>query len=303
MDPVSDEIIGKLSGLVREHGEAESEIPGLRFSTRLCSNPVFHIQESAVCFILQGRKQVTIGTENYTYSPATFFIAPVDLPMTSQISGVSPDKPYLGVSIGIDPLELATLLVETRPPFRTTGAGLSPLTATPMTGQIGDALIRLLNLCEAPDEIPVLAPLIKREIFFRLLQTPQYSALRQLSTDDGKIRRISRAIEWMKHNITEPLRIESLAKRVSMSPSSLHHQFKEVTSLSPLQFQKHLRLQKARQLVMTGETTIENIARQVGYMSPSQFSREYSRHFDISPSEENRRFRASVTDSSQTSRT
>lgn len=274
-------------------GHYEMNIPGLnlyRYSKP--TKPDFFIQETALCFVVQGRKKISVGSETYTYDPSTSLVVSVDLSINGQILNATPDKPYLGIILKAQLKDLATLLIETRkkPAKRNEWEGQG-LYLSPIVPSMSDALIRLLKLLDAPEEISILAPMIIREIHFRMLQTEQFGILSQAAMGDGKLRRVSTAIDWLKTNLDKPLKIEELAKQVNMSESGLHHRFKEVTSLSPLQFQKRLRLQKARQLLMTDKTNIEKVAYQVGYESPSQFSREYTRLFGQSPLRDANRLR------------
>lgn len=266
-------------------GHLQTKVPGLnlyRYSKPTA--PDFFIQETALCFVVQGRKQVNVGNETYIYDPSTSLVVSVDLSINGQILNATREEPYLGIILNAELKDLATLLIEARKePARKKEWDGQGLYLSPIQTTMADALIRLLKLLDNQVEISILAPMIIREIHFRMLQTEQFGILSQAAMGDGKLRRVSTAIAWLKNNLTKPLKIEELAKTVNMSESGLHHQFKEVTSLSPLQFQKRLRLQSARQLLMTDKTSIENIAYQVGYESASQFSREYTRLFGQSP--------------------
>lgn len=253
-----------------------------RFSNE--TQPTFYVLETAVCFVLQGHKTVLLGENTYKYNPASCLVASVELPVSGYISNVTPEKPYLGIVLNINPKDLAALIIEAgRQPSRRDENEYQALSITKITSSLVDPLLRLVKLLDTPSDIPIMAPMIKREINFRLLQTEQFDILSQSTVGDGKMRRVSHAISWIKEHLASPLRIEDLAQQVHMSPSSLHHQFKEVTALSPLQFQKRLRLQKARQLIMTDRTSAEKIAYSVGYESPSQFNREYARLFGQPP--------------------
>ena len=263
----------------------QTAIEGVRFSRfTQQTQPTFYIQETAVCFVLQGRKTVMLGKETYVYDATSCLVATVELPVAGCVSPLSEDKPYLGIVLNVNPKDLASLIIESgKQPARRDESDCQALSITKITPALADPLQRLVRLLDTPAEIPIMAPLIKREINFRLLQTEQFDLLAQAAVGDGKLRRVSHAISWIKENLASSLSIEDLARQVHMSPSSLHHQFKEVTALSPLQFQKRLRLQKARQMIMTDKTSAEKIAYVVGYESPSQFSREYTRLFGQPP--------------------
>ena len=274
-------------------GVYETIIPNLRFyRSSNPTKPTSYIYETTVCFAIQGRKQITVGQDTYIFDPSDYLIAAVDLPATGQILDATPDKPYLGIILNLNPEDLASLIIESEPnrTQRKTNDSQAVYLSY-MTSPLADALIRLIKLLDAPQEISIMAPLIQREINFRLLQSEHFDSLLQATVCNGKLRRISLAIDWLRQNLKTPLRIEELAKHVNMSASGLHHQFKEVTSLSPLQFQKRLRLLHARNLLMTDNTCIEQISYQVGYESASQFSREYRRLFGQPPSRDAHRLR------------
>lgn len=273
-------------GTANTEGPTATSIDGLtlsRFSNS--TQPTFYVQETAICFVLQGHKTVMLGKNTHHYNSESCLVSSVDLPVSGFISDVSPDRPYLGIVLNLNPKDLAALIIETgrQSSTRRDENDKDALAITKITPTIADALVRLVKLLDTPNEIPIMAPLIKREINFRLLQTEQFDLLSQVAVGDGKLSRVSHAILWIKDNLASPLHIEDLAKQVHMSASSLHHYFKEVTSLSPLQFQKRLRLQKARQMLLMDKTSAEKIAYLVGYESPSQFNREYARLFGSPP--------------------
>lgn len=275
----------------------QTVIEGLRFSRFTEETlPSFYIQETAVCFVLQGRKTVMLGKDSYVYDAASCLVASVDLPVTGGVSPMSEDKPYLGIVLNVNPKDLAGLIIESgKQPTRRNESDCQALSITKITPTLADPLLRLIRLLDTPNEIPIMAPMLKREINFRLLQTEQFDLLSQAAVGDGKLRRVSHAISWIKENLASPLSIEELARQVHMSPSSLHHHFKEVTALSPIQYQKRLRLQKARQMIMTDKTSAEKIAYIVGYESPSQFSREYARLFGQPPKRDADQLRGNVS--------
>jgi len=187
------------------------------------------------------------------------------------------------MTLGVDARELAALIVETgRPAPRDEHDGRAIFVSS-LRPPLLDALLRLVRLLDAPQDIPVLAPLILRELHFRLLQGEQHGRLAEMAIGDGRLRRVAGAIRWIKEHYAEPLQIETLAKHVNMSASALHGHFKAVAGVSPIQYQKHLRLQEARRLLLSEGTSAEAVAYEVGYASPSQFSREYARLFGQPP--------------------
>ena len=259
-------------------------IPGLSIHRREePSEPVSIMYEPLICVVAQGAKQVLLGDEAYVYDAQHFLITSVDLPTTVQVINASPQKPYLGLVLRLDQREMSQLMVDSKlPPPRPqqSSRGMA-------TGEITLPLLttfqRLIDLLDEPKDIPILASIIEREIFYRLLVSDQGARLRQIASAGSQSQQIARAIDWLKGNFTRPLRIEDLASQVNMSTSTFHHHFREVTAMSPLQYQKWLRLNEARRLLLAENKDATSAAFQVGYESPSQFSREYSRLFGAPP--------------------
>ena len=240
------------------------------------------VYDPMINLILRGSKSMTIGDRTLNYDPASYFVMSIDLPAVGTIYPDLSGAPYLAVSLTLDPALIATLLTEAWPRQRTpdAGQGFSVATVTP---ELLDAWVRMLRLMERPDEIAGLAPAYEREILYRELQGPQGWLLRDIATPDTAIFRIQAAITWIRQNFTHPLKIETLASMVAMSASAFHRHFKAVTNLSPLQFQKRIRLLHARHLMITAAVSASAVAIDVGYESPTQFNREYSRLFGLPP--------------------
>ena len=208
----------------------------------------------------------------------------VTLPLAGQVIEASPERPYLCIRLDIDPAQICRLIADASPigvPAQRTDRGLF---LDRIDAPLLDAVLRLLRLLESPDDIATLAPLAQQEIF--------YQRLHEIAIPDTQTHRISRAIEWLNNHYAEPLSIDSLAQMINLSPSALHHRFKAVTAMSPLQYQKQLRLQEARRLLLAENSDVSSIGYKMGYESPSQFSREYSRLFGASPSKDIARLRA-----------
>jgi AraC-like DNA-binding protein len=251
------------------------------------------VQEPAVCFVAQGRKRVMAGPSVYVYDRAKYLIASVDVPIIGQILEASPAAPYLCLRLDLDPAVIGALMLEANAPG---GAGDAPgpaLALSSVTPELLDAAIRLVRLLAAPRDIPILAPLAEREILYRLLLGDQASKLRQIAFAESKLQQINRAIGWIKRNYREPFSIDAVAAEARMSSSTLHEHFKAVTSMSPLQYQKQLRLQEARRLILSQSLDAATASHSVGYESPSQFSREYKRTFGAPPAQDIARLRAS----------
>lgn len=245
------------------------------------------VYEPMVNLILQGRKTMTIGDRMLRYDSATYFVMSVDLPAVGHIHQAGPGRPYLAVSLTVDAGVVAELLESSASrPGRSEGFAVAPVTPALL-----DAWCRLLRLMNRPEEIPALAPLYEREILFRVLQGPQGHILRDIALPDSASARIRQAIAWIRAHCTQPLPIRELARRTAMSESAFHKHFKCVTSLSPLQFQKRLRLMQARSLLVGKLATASSVAFDVGYESPSQFNREYARFFGKPPATDARKVR------------
>jgi AraC-like DNA-binding protein len=217
------------------------------------------------------------------YDPSQYLAVSLELPAVGNVVQATPGAPYLCLTLRVDARELAALLVETgRPAPRDDHDGRA-LFVSALEAPLLEGLLRLVRLLDTPRDIPVLAPLVRRELHYRLLQGEQQGRLAEMAIGHGRLRRVAGAIAWIREHYAEPLQVEALAKRANMSASALHGHFKAVAGVSPIQYQKHLRLQHARRRLMSDATSAEAIAYEVGYASPSQFSREYARLFGDPP--------------------
>lgn len=256
------------------------------------TEPIHTLHQPAVCFIAQGSKQVMLGDTVQTYDPNRYLTVSVDLPVIGQVIDASAEKPYLCLRLDLNPAMLSALVIEMgSSPLdaRVPGPGLFLSDTTP---ELLDAIVRLLRLLERPDEVALLAPLAEREILYRLLMGEQGHRLRQIARSESKLTQVTRAIDLIKRDFRKPLRIEDLAARANMGLSSFHQHFKAVTAMSPLQYQKQLRLQEARRLILGQSIDAATAGHHVGYDSPSQFSREYARLFGQPPLRDIARLRA-----------
>jgi AraC-like DNA-binding protein len=251
------------------------------------------VHQPAVCFVAQGRKQVMVGSSVYAYDHAKYLVVSVDVPIVGQILEASAAEPYLCLRLDLDPPALGALMLEANLPAVASERPARALTLSSMTTELLDSASRLVKLLETPRDIAILAPLVEREILYRLLLGDQTSKLRQIALGESKLQQINRAIAWIKANFREPFRIDAVAAEARMSPSTLHEHFKVVTSMSPLQYQKQLRLQEARRLILSQSLDAATAGHCVGYESPSQFSREYRRIFGAPPVRDIARLRAS----------
>ncbi|MFC5396653.1 AraC family transcriptional regulator [Bosea vestrisii] len=279
-----EELARLIARFAPSDGVYQTAIPRLKV-VRLSqpSEPMHGLHEPALCIIAQGAKQVILGDRIYRYDAAHCLVVSLDLPVIGQVIEATPDEPYLCVKLELDPAAIGALMLEAPPlaePEPSSGPGL---TISPMTPALRDAVIRLTGLLETPADIAVLAPLVEREILYRLLTGDQAARLRQIAVAESKLQQVNRAIGWIKRNYRKPFSVEVVAAEARMSPSALHQHFKAVTAMSPLQYQKQLRLQEARRLILAKAHDAASAGFQVGYESPSQFSREYSRLFGAPP--------------------
>jgi AraC-like DNA-binding protein len=235
--------------------------------------------------ILTGSKTMTVGDRTFRYDPATYFVMSVDLPAVGAVHPSEAGEPYLAVSLTLEPAIVANLLADMPKPA---GGALysSGFSVAPVTDELLDAWVRMLRLMNKPDDIAALAPAYEREILYRVLQGPHGWMLRDIAAPGTALSRIGVTIRWIRENFTSPLKVEALASMAALSISAFHRHFKAVTALSPLQYQKRVRLLHARALLIAGEGNTTSVAFGVGYESATQFSREYSRFFGLPPSKD-----------------
>ncbi|WP_285435145.1 AraC family transcriptional regulator [Pseudomonas sp. fls2-241-R2A-110] len=252
-----------------------------------CASQVY---QPMLHLVLQGAKTLSIGDQVLQYGPITYFLVPVDVPATGEIHPSGPGLPYLAISLTLDPAVIATLLVGECPPRERRNP--SRFCAVTAPAEMIDAWLRMLRLIDRPNEAAVLAPMIEREILFRVLQGPLGGMLREMARPDGHLAQIRRATQWIGEHYTEPFRVEPLAALAGMSVAAFYRHFKSITGLTPIQYQKHLRLLRARWLLLFDPRDAASIAFTVGYESASQFSREYSRLFGLPPARDAARFKS-----------
>ena len=283
--PLESPLARHIDPRVNAPGDFATSIPGLSLFRRdQPAPPVVCMIEPSLILVGRGEKRLWVGGEGYSYDPSRFLVTSLDLPANSEVMLASPERPCVGFVLKLDVSMLAEVITKSglpakRQPSTGTGAAIGSLSSV-----LEDALDRLLALLDEPEAIPVLAPLILREIHYRLLHTDQGPRLRQITAVDGQGYRIAKAIDWLKVNYTDALRIDDLAARVQMSAPTFHHHFRQLTGMSPLQYQKWLRLNEARRLMLVERLDVSRAAFAVGYESPSQFSREYGRLFGTAPS-------------------
>jgi AraC-like DNA-binding protein len=278
----------ELSELTARHsatdGVAPTAIDGvscIRLSAPDMTLPAVYFP--SVCVILRGRKQVLLGDEIYRYAPTQFLAVSVDLPLIGQVTEASAQRPYLCLQIALDARQIGELIAQSDTSQWTAADSGRGIFVGDVDRDTLDAAHRLLRLLDAPRDIAVLAPMALREIHYRLLNGAYGAAIAQIAIAGSNMQRIGQTIRRIKSNLAQPVRVEELAAMVNMSASSFHQHFKSITAMSPLQYQKRLRLTEARRLLLAEASDATSVAYRVGYESPSQFSREYARLFGAPP--------------------
>ncbi|HCG7124423.1 TPA: AraC family transcriptional regulator [Vibrio parahaemolyticus] len=281
----------------------DTPISGLRFSRWTTPTPpTSYTHNPSICLIAQGRKRVLLGEESFIYDANHFLISSVDLPIIANIIEASEEQPYLGLLMELDLTEISQLIADSELAFTQSKEAQKGIAVGELSESLLDAFVRLAELLDEGQNIKILAPIIKRETFYRLLMSEQGTRLHQIVTAGSHSHQIAKAIDWLKNNFVKPLSVGDLASYTGMSKSSFYTHFRSMTSMTPLQFQKKLRLSEARRLMLTENLDAMAATFKVGYESPSQFSREYSRLFGAPPSKDIKLLRENLGKLAQKSR-
>ncbi len=277
-------LVEKIARWTEKADKADTAIPALSLRRYAApTEPANYLHEPSICLSVQGAKRVLLGEDVYRYDAHHFLISSVDLPVVAQVLEASREKPYLGLMLKLDKRVIAQLMVDSNLPLPRGGQATRGIAVSEVSLPLLNAFQRLIDLLDAPGDIAILFPLVEREILYRLLMGEQGPRLRQIGGTGSQSHQVARAIDWLKGNFIRPLRVDELAAYARMSPSTFHHHFRALTAMSPLQFQKSLRLHEARRLMLIEHQDAATAAFQVGYESPSQFSREYNRLFGAPP--------------------
>ncbi len=277
------ELIERITRAVPENGVVQV-LEGVflaRASTPLGLN--HNVIKPCFCVIAQGSKEFLLGDSRYRYDPDHYLIATLELPSISQVLEATPEQPYLSLRMDLNPAFVESVIEDAGQGSLPGSGNIRAMDVSQLDVNLQDAVVRLVRLMDAPGEVPVLMPLIKREIVYRLLIGQQGARLRQLAVQSSYTPHIARAVDLIRQEYDQPLRIEELARELGMSVSGLHHRFKAVTAMSPLQFQKQLRLQEARRLMLSEDFDATSAAYRVGYRDPAYFNREYKSLFGVPP--------------------
>jgi AraC-like DNA-binding protein len=269
-------------------GVFDLRLPGVHATRASRINREFHhaVQRPALCLVAQGAKRVLLGQETFEYDAARMLVYSVDVPVAAQVTQASLDEPFLGLRLDLEPARIAELTSKVYPHGLPQGGEGRAICVDQTDASLLNAVVRLLGLASQPGEAELLAPLVSDEILIRLLRSPLGVRVARIGQEESRIHQVSKAVSWVRAHFDQPLDVERLAALVHMSPSSFHQHFKAVTSLSPLQYQKALRLQEARRLMLLTRLDAGTAGRRVGYQSASQFTREYGRYFGNAPTKD-----------------
>lgn len=278
------ELVGLIDNFTDHEGLNPSVIPNLSFYKMTHPNTTMpNVYEPCLCIIVQGRKDVLLGSDMYGYGAMEFLIASVNLPIIGTVTQASEQKPYFVIQIDVDIKQISELLICMERPAIANNKSECGLFIGKVDDTMGESVCRLVKLLQTPEDIPILAEHMLREIYYRMLRSDYGDAIVQTALKGSHMQRISIAIQKLRKDYSLPVTVDELAELVDMSVSSFHAHFKSVTNMSPLQFQKSIRLMEARSLMITNNVGAESTAYRVGYESPSQFSREYARMFGNPP--------------------
>jgi AraC-like DNA-binding protein len=291
-EPKAKDLAAMVDELCPREGSHGTEIEGL-FLTRYSTTaiPRTSLQQAVFCVVAQGSKSIFVNEKRLVYDPDHYLLVSLDLPLVGQLEHASLAKPFLGLSLVLNLEEIASLAREANLPAEVGSHPRPDLMVAAMDGELMDAVLRLTRLLNKPSQISILAPLLRKEIFYKLLLSEQGGLLRRMVANSGNIPRVAAGLAWIRKNLTRPIRMEDLAREMRMSPSGMYNSFRAVTSMSPLQYQKQLRLQEARRLMMAESLDAGTVSLRVGYVSSSQFSREYRRFFGAPPIQDIERLR------------
>jgi AraC-like DNA-binding protein len=283
----------QLIGRHARNSHGPSAVEGLTITgTDAPTSPRPGVAVPSLGLVIQGGKRTVSGDRVYDYTAGEFLIAQLDLPVTGQVTAASVECPFLGVGIRIEAAEIAAMVLEAAVTPGGTPGRAPGIAVARADAPLLDALVHLAGLLDAPRDVPILAPLYRREVLWRLLTGPQGAVVRQIGLADGSLAHIARTVQWIRDHHDDTIRIAQLASLAQMSESTFHRHFRAVTRMTPLQYQKAVRLQEARLALVSGGRDVAEIAHAVGYDSASQFSREYRRLFGASPGRDARRIRA-----------
>jgi AraC-like DNA-binding protein len=277
------ELVERITRAIRDDGRVEPLNGVFLNRSSVPTKPAHGVSDPSFCVIVQGSKEIFVGKERYQYDPEHYLLTTVELPVVSQVLEASRERPYLGVRVHLDPTIVGSVLVDADLPLPPARGDVKAMDTSQLDASLLDAVVRLVRLLDSPTEARVLAPMVTREIIARLLLGAQAARLRHIAVLGGYTHHIARAVDLLRKDFKEPLRMESIAQELGMSVSGFHHQFKAVTAMSPLQYLKRLRLQEARRLMLGEHLDAASAGSRVGYDDAAHFSREYKSLFGLPP--------------------
>lgn len=289
--------LARLADLLRAHapydGSFDLRVPGVHVTrtSRIHKELAHGVLRPSLCVVAQGAKRVLLGPDTFEYDASRMLVYSVDVPIAAQVTAASGAAPFLGLRVNLDPARIAELAPKVFPHGLPKGQEGRAICVDRADAGVMNAMVRLMELMGQPGEAELLVPLVVDEIILRLLRSPLGPRVALIGQAESRIQRVAQAVAWVQGNFDQPLDVERLATLAHMSPSSFHQHFKAITSMSPLQYQKALRLQEARRLMLMTMLDAGTAGRRVGYLSPSQFSREYGRYFGSAPTRDMARLR------------
>ena len=291
--------LAELRTLIQRHAASDTSrhrhVPNLLLGTRSQPTaPCALVVEPVFSLVAQGAKRITVAKQIFDYNEGQFLIVSVDLPADAHVVEATPDRPYLGCALTLQPEAIASLLLESGG-ARGSGDDRAGIAVSNLSTDLVDPIVRLVRLLDQPSDAPILAAAFEREILWRLINGPQGSMVRQIGLADSRMSQIGRSIRWLRAHFAETVRIEAMAEMANMSVTSLHRHFRMVTTLTPIQYQKQLRLHAARTRLMATRDNVSEVGFAVGYESASQFSREYRKMFGTSPGRDAAMLRADAS--------
>jgi AraC-like DNA-binding protein len=291
---IRDELVERITRVITANGQLEP-LPGLTFHRSSQSGePLHSVSYPSLCVIAQGSKEVHLGERRVQYDPYHYLLVTAELPLVGQVLKASRERPYLSLILRLDAAVVSSVMIEAGHAAPQRHSDVPAIDVSPIDARLLDAVVRLVRLLDTPDDASVLAPLIHREIVYRLLKGEQGDRMRHIAVVNGESHCITKALDQLHQHFDQSIRIESLAEEVGMSVSSFHQHFKAVTEMTPLQFQKQLRLQEARRLMLAENLDASSAGYHVGYNDASHFSREYKRLFGSPPMRDVERLRESA---------
>jgi AraC-like DNA-binding protein len=291
-----EELIARLAQAIHDDGMTEP-VDGVRFRRASAPTEIGHgVSDPSFCVIAQGSKEILLGDTRYSYDSAHYLIATTALPIASRIAEASEERPYLSVMVTLDPALISSVMIETGYVVPRSQVAVTAIDVSALDTGLLDAVVRLVRLLESPSDARFLVPLLKQEIVYRLLSGPQRDRVAQMAALGGGTHRIAEALDWLRKDFNQQLRIEAVARELGMSASGFHHHFKALTAMSPLQFQKQLRLQEARRLMLGEGLDAASAGYRVGYDDAAYFNREYKKLFGEPPMRDVERLREDTSE-------